>query len=89
MLNYPNNPTGAQAPLAFFEQAVKLAVEHDFVVVHDFAYAGLGVEEQQHSLLEVVAHNAGRVAGAGVHGGDLLALEDVCDGGMACRIHRR
>lgn len=56
VLNYPNNPTGAQAPLAFFEQAVKLAVEHDFVVVHDFAYAGLGVEEQQHSLLEVVAH---------------------------------
>ena len=42
--------------MAFFEQAVKLAVEHDFVVVHDFAYAGLGVEEQQHSLLEVVAH---------------------------------
>lgn len=65
VLNYPNNPTGAQAPLAFFEQAVKLAVEHDFVVVHDFAYAGLGVEEQQHSLLEVVAHTpAGRRSGS-------------------------
>ena len=27
VLPFPNNPTGAQAPLAFFEQAVKLAVE--------------------------------------------------------------
>ncbi|MUH58727.1 pyridoxal phosphate-dependent aminotransferase [Bifidobacterium canis] len=54
VLNYPNNPTGAQAPLSFFEHAVELAVEHNFVIVHDFAYAGLGVNEQQHSLLEVI-----------------------------------
>ena len=47
-------PSGQRNPEP--ARAVKLAVEHDFVVVHDFAYAGLGVEEQQHSLLEVVAH---------------------------------
>lgn len=90
VLNYPNNPTGAQAPLAFFEQAVKLAVEHDFVVVHDFAYAGLGGGGGAAAQsARGRGPYAGRVAGAGVHGGDLLALEDVCDGGMACRIHRR
>ena len=38
-LNYPNNPTGACAPLAFFEDAVRFAREHDILLVHDMAYA--------------------------------------------------
>jgi len=38
-LNYPNNPTGACAPLAFFEEAVRFAHEHDVLLVHDMAYA--------------------------------------------------
>ena len=54
VLNYPNNPTGAQAPASFFRHAAGLAHRHDFVVVHDFAYAGLGVDGQQVSLLEAV-----------------------------------
>lgn len=54
VLNYPNNPTGAQAPASFFRHAADLAHRHDFVVVHDFAYAGLGVDGQQVSLLEAV-----------------------------------
>ncbi len=37
-LNYPNNPTGAVAPLAFFEQAVAFAREHDILLVHDAPY---------------------------------------------------
>jgi LL-diaminopimelate aminotransferase len=37
-LNYPNNPTGATAPLAFFEEVVRFAREHDLVVCHDAAY---------------------------------------------------
>lgn len=58
VLNYPNNPTGAQAPLQFLQRAVELAHEHRFVIVHDYAYAGLGVggdapNAQQHSILEV------------------------------------
>lgn len=38
-LNYPNNPTGATAPLAFFEQAVAFAREYDLLLIHDMAYA--------------------------------------------------
>jgi LL-diaminopimelate aminotransferase len=38
-LNYPNNPTGACAPLAFFEEAVRFAREHEVLLVHDMAYA--------------------------------------------------
>ncbi|HWK25772.1 MAG TPA: aminotransferase class I/II-fold pyridoxal phosphate-dependent enzyme [Solirubrobacter sp.] len=40
-LNYPNNPTGARAPLAFYEQAAALAREHDFVLASDEAYSEL------------------------------------------------
>ncbi len=56
VLNYPNNPTGAQAPLEFLQHAVELAKRHRFVIVHDYAYCGLGVggpDAQQHSILEV------------------------------------
>ncbi len=38
-LNYPNNPTGAAAPLAFFEEAVEFARRHDLLIVSDMAYA--------------------------------------------------
>jgi LL-diaminopimelate aminotransferase len=37
-LNYPNNPTGATAPLAFFEQAVEFARLHDILICHDNPY---------------------------------------------------
>ena len=43
-LNYPNNPTGATADLAFFEKTVQFAKEHDIYVVHDFAYGALGFD---------------------------------------------
>jgi LL-diaminopimelate aminotransferase len=38
-LNYPNNPTGAVAPEAFFEEAVELARRREILVVHDNAYS--------------------------------------------------
>jgi LL-diaminopimelate aminotransferase len=38
-LNYPNNPTGATAPLAFFAQAVEFARRYDVLLVHDMAYS--------------------------------------------------
>ncbi len=53
ILNYPNNPTGAHAPRGFLEKAVRLAHEHRFAIVQDFAYAGLGVDEQQISILSL------------------------------------
>ena len=53
ILNYPNNPTGAQAPASFFAQAIELAHRYGFLIVHDFAYTGLGVTEQQKSFLSL------------------------------------
>jgi LL-diaminopimelate aminotransferase len=38
-LNYPNNPTGAVAPLSFFEQAVDFCRRHDILLCHDAPYA--------------------------------------------------
>jgi LL-diaminopimelate aminotransferase len=43
-LNYPNNPTGASATRAFFEEVVKFARKHRILVVHDAAYASLTFE---------------------------------------------
>lgn len=43
-LNYPNNPTGATADLAFFEKTAQFAKEHSIAVVHDFAYGALGFD---------------------------------------------
>ncbi|MFL2664611.1 MAG: LL-diaminopimelate aminotransferase [Dehalococcoidia bacterium] len=37
-LNYPNNPTGAIAPISFFEEAVKFCREFDIALLHDAAY---------------------------------------------------
>ncbi len=44
-LNYPNNPTGAQATPEFFDQTVAFAKANDVAVVHDFAYGALGTAE--------------------------------------------
>ena len=40
-LSYPHNPTGAIAPLSFFEQVVAFAQQHDIIVVHDNAYGDI------------------------------------------------
>ena len=37
-LNYPNNPTGATAPLEFFRRAVDFAHQHDLLICHDAPY---------------------------------------------------
>jgi succinyldiaminopimelate transaminase len=38
-LNYPNNPTAAEAPIALYERAAELARTHGFVVACDDAYS--------------------------------------------------
>ena len=40
-LDYPNNPTGATAPLEFFAEAVAFAREHDLLICHDAPYCDL------------------------------------------------
>ena len=37
-LNYPNNPTGAVAPLSFLQEAVDLARAHDLLICYDNPY---------------------------------------------------
>lgn len=43
-LNYPNNPTGAVAPLSFFEEVVAFAKEHNILVCHDNAYSEIAFD---------------------------------------------
>ncbi len=38
-LNYPNNPTGAIAPLSFLAKAVDFGKKHNIVIAHDAPYA--------------------------------------------------
>ncbi|MBP2243044.1 LL-diaminopimelate aminotransferase [Cytobacillus eiseniae] len=53
-LNYPNNPTGAVATAAFFEEVVQFAKKHQLIVVHDAAYSALVFEgEKPLSFLSV------------------------------------
>lgn len=40
-LNYPNNPTGAIASLAFFEEVVAFARRYDLLVCHDNPYCDI------------------------------------------------
>jgi succinyldiaminopimelate transaminase len=51
-INYPNNPTGAVAPLSFFEQLADLSRGYDFLVASDEAYTELWFAEPPHSALE-------------------------------------
>ena len=59
-INYPNNPTGAVAPLEFLERLAALAAEHDFLLAADEAYTELWFDEPPHSALE--AADRSRVA---------------------------
>lgn len=53
-LNYPNNPTGARAPLEFLERAQQRALADGFVLACDEAYSELWFEgEPPHSALEL------------------------------------
>ena len=52
-VNYPNNPTGATAPLAFYERLAALAREHDFVLASDEAYTELWFDEPPVSALQL------------------------------------
>jgi len=51
-VNYPNNPTCATAPLAFYERLAALAREHDVVLASDEAYSELWFDEPPASALQ-------------------------------------
>ncbi len=54
-INYPNNPTGAVAPLEFLEKAVAFARKYEMVIVQDAAYAEVYYDDadRPHSILEI------------------------------------
>lgn len=52
-LNYPNNPTGGAADLAFFRRVNELAEAHDLVIAQDAAYNEMYFDEPPPSLLQV------------------------------------
>ena len=52
-LNYPNNPTGANATYKFYEEVVAFAKQHHIIVVQDAAYAALIYNDRPLSFLSV------------------------------------
>ena len=52
-VNYPNNPTGAVAPLSFYEHLSELAERYDFAIGSDEAYSELWFDEPPPSALQV------------------------------------
>jgi acetylornithine aminotransferase len=51
-VNYPNNPTGAVAPLEFYDRLSELAGAHDVLVCSDEAYTELWFDEPPASALQ-------------------------------------
>lgn len=47
IISFPHNPTTQVVELDFFERVVQTAKEHDFIVVHDLAYADLTFDGYQ------------------------------------------
>ncbi len=61
-LNYPNNPTAATAPLAFYEQAAAIAREHDVLVASDEAYSEIYFGDEPPASALQVADRRGVIA---------------------------
>ena len=51
-VNYPHNPTGAVAPLSFYNELAALAARHDFVIGSDEAYTELWFADPPPSALQ-------------------------------------
>ncbi len=50
-VNYPNNPTGASATPAFFDELIAFAKQHNILIVQDAAYATLNYAGERLSIL--------------------------------------
>lgn len=84
-VNYPNNPTGAVAPIAFYARLAELAAEHDLLVCSDEAYTELWFGAmpasalQSHDRTRMVVFNtlSKRSSMTGYRSGFVAANEDV------------
>ena len=52
-VNYPHNPTGAVAPISFYEELAQRAEEQDFIIASDEAYTELWFAEPPPSALQI------------------------------------
>jgi succinyldiaminopimelate transaminase len=52
-VNYPHNPTGAVAPLSFYEELAARAREHGFYLCSDEAYTELWFDDEPPSALQL------------------------------------
>ncbi len=52
-VNYPHNPTGAVAPLEFYERLAEAAAERDFYIASDEAYSELWFDQSPPSVLQL------------------------------------
>jgi acetylornithine aminotransferase len=90
---YPNNPTGAVAPLSFYEELATRAREHGFLLCSDEAYSELWFDEPPVSALElpdrtnVVVFNtlSKRSSMTGYRSGFVCAPREICDALRAFR----
>src|SRR5947209_6891440 len=90
---YPNNPTGAVAPLSFHEELATRAREHGFLVCSDEAYSELWFHEPPVSALQVeertnvVVFNtlSKRSSMTGYRSGFVCAPREICDALRAFR----
>jgi acetylornithine aminotransferase len=90
---YPNNPTGAVAPLSFYEELAARAREHGFLVCSDEAYSELWFDEPPVSALQVedranvVVFNtlSKRSSMTGYRSGFVSASAEICDALRAFR----
>jgi acetylornithine aminotransferase len=87
-VNYPNNPTGAMAPLAFYERLAALALEYDFLVASDEAYTELyfgseapvsALQAADRSRLVVFQSLSKRSSMTGYRCGFVAGSREVCD----------
>ena len=53
LLNYPNNPTGANATVSFYEKVIDFAQKNKIIIIQDAAYAALSYGVKPLSFLEV------------------------------------
>ena len=83
IVSFPHNPTTAVATAADMQRLVDLAREHDFVLVHDFAYADIAFDGHRPPSV-LAADGAARVRGRA-----LQPDEVVLDGRLARRLRRR
>ena len=64
VMNYPNSPTGALAPKAFFEKVVKFAHKNQIAVINDAAHIMLTYATKPMSFLEI---DGAKEIGAEIH----------------------